>query len=450
MSVLWTVTVSCLAAAPWSAVEWPQFRGPQGDGITAARNLPLSWSETENVAWKTPIDGRGWSSPVVGDGVVWLTTAVEKTLSEAELEAKRKAAVAKNPQAATLTLVGGISLSAVAIDLDSGEVRHRIPLFEVADPDPIHSLNSYASPSPILIEDRLYCHFGTFGTACVETGTGRVVWKTRIPLDHAVGPGSSPVVYQDLMIIPCDGMQSQFVIALNTATGEVVWKRDRPPMEGTNGDLHKAFSTPLVVRHAGQDQVVAIGAQWVVAYNPLTGDEIWRVNHGAGFSNVPRPVAGEGVVYICTGFTKPEVWAIRLDGTGELTETHVLWKITRQAPAMPSPILVGEELYFLSDAGGVLTCVNAQSGEQVWQHRLGGNFSASPILADGKLYFASREGKVTVMKPGKQFEELASNELDGALMASPVALDGLLLLRTPTHLYRIGSGAGAAAAAVSE
>jgi outer membrane protein assembly factor BamB len=430
--------VLCLFALPasaWAEVEWPQFRGPQGDGRAAVQRAPLKWSETEHVAWKTPVPGRGWSSPVIGDGVLWVTTAIEKPADEAQL-ARAKLKLVLNPLAKEMSIVGTVLLHAVGVDVATGKVLHDVPLFEVRSPPAVHSLNSFASPSPILDGQRLYCHFGTFGTACVNAAAGQVVWKTTLPNEHSVGPGSSPVLFRDRLIVPCDGTESQQVVALDVDTGKEVWKTKRPKMTGTVGDLHKAFSTPLMVEHEGKPQAIAVGAQWVVAYDPGTGDELWKVRFGEGFSNVPRPIVGNGMVYICTGYMQPQLWAIKLGGKGDVTETHVAWQVRKQVPAMSSPILVDDLIYMITDQG-VLTAVDALTGETAWQQRVSGNYSASPLFAGGKLFLSNREGRTTVIAPGRQYQEVAANDVDGQLMASPVALEGALFLRTPTHLYRI-------------
>ncbi len=427
---------AALALTLTAGVEWPQFRGPNGDGHASAVSLPTEWSEERSVAWKSAIPGRGWSSPVIGDGLVWVTTAVEHEAAPEELAAK-KAKLSGNPMANQMTFVGSISLRAVALAAETGKLVHDIPLLDVKDPHPVHSLNSYASPSPVLVEQRLVCHFGAYGTACVNAADGKILWKADLPNDHSVGPGSSPIVFEDLVIIPCDGADTQYVAALDLFTGKPVWKAPRPPMTGDKGDLHKAFSTPYLAEINGQSQAIVVGAQWVVAYEPRTGKEIWRLNHGAGFSNVPRPIVGHGLIYICTGFMRPELVAIRETARGEIGESDVLYRVKRQIPAQPSPILVGKELYVVSDQG-IATCLEALTGEQLWQERVEGNYSGSPLAADGKLYFSNREGQTTVIRPGRKYELLAVNQLDGQLMASPAAIDGALFLRSESHLYRIG------------
>lgn len=437
----WAVSLASVLAA---GVEWPQFRGPNGDGHAAAVNLPSEWSEKQNLVWKTAIPGRGWSSPVIGDGLIWVTTAVEHQATPAELQAQ-KTKLSGNPMASQMTLVGSITLRAVALDAKTGQVVRDIKLFDVKDPQPVHSLNSYASPSPVLTENRLVCHFGAFGTACINTADGDILWKADLPNDHSVGPGSSPIVFEDFVIIPCDGADTQYVAALDLLTGKPAWKTQRPPMTGDKGDLHKAFSTPYLAEINGQPQAIIVGAQWVVAYEPRTGREVWRLNHGAGFSNVPRPVVGNGCIYICTGFMRPELVAIRETARGEIGESDILFRVKRQIPAQPSPVLVGQEIYVVSDQG-IATCLDALTGEQHWQERVEGNYSGSPMAADGKLYFSNREGQTSVVKPGRRFELLAVNQLDGQLMASPAAIDGALFLRSESHLYRVGKSAEAGAA----
>lgn len=419
--------------------EWRQFRGSDGQGrYVEGTNLPTSWSESKNVIWKAAIPGRGWSSPVFADSTIWLTSAIEHPLTGKELEDARAKKLDKNPLAKQMEVLGSVTLHAIGVNPQTGSVERNIKLFTATELEPIHSLNSFASPTPILDGDRLYCHFGELGTACLNTRTGEILWTAQLSSKHSVGPGSSPVLYQDVLIVPCDGTDQQYVVALNKMTGKEAWKTKRPEMTGTDGDVHKAFSTPLLVSAGGKDQVVIPGAQWVVAYDPRDGKEIWRVNHGDGFSNVPRPIAGHGMTYICTGYMSPQLWAIALDGHGDVTKTHVKFKITKQVPTMPSPILVDDQLYFVSDQG-VATSVDAVTGKPVWTKRLSGNYSSSPLFSDGQLFFSSQEGKTTIIRPGRQYDEVAVNSLDGQLMASPAVLENSLLLRSQSHLYRIGS-----------
>lgn len=418
------------------AAEWPQFRGPKGDGVSATAKLPTTWSETENIRWKVETPGRGWSSPVVADGRIWITSAIEREIDRKLQEKYRSEKFAKNPMKTDLNIVGEISLRLVGFDADSGDLVLDRELLSVKLPQPVHSLNSYASPSPVWHNGRIYCHFGTFGTVCYDIEAAQIVWQQELPLEHSVGPGSSPVIVADRLVIPCDGADQQYVIALDTETGETMWKTERPPMTGTSGDLHKAFCTPLVINVDGQQQVVVVGAQWVVSYDPADGKELWKVRHGEGFSNVPRPVFGHGMIFMSTGYTRPEMWAIRVDGQGDVTKSHVVWKVPKQIPTMPSPVLVGNELFFVNDQG-VASCLDALTGEQRWQKRVEGNYCASAWAADGKVYFANREGKTAVVRDGAEYERLADNQLDGQIFATPAILGDALLLRTDTHLYRI-------------
>ena len=434
--IIVTALAAMVTCSLTHAAEWRQFRGPDGQGHADAKNLPAMWSETENVLWKTEIPGRGWSSPVFADKTIWMTTAVEEPLTGDELE-QAKAKLAGNPMAKQLSLVGAVTFRAISIDAATGKVLSNFELLQAKNPPPVHSLNSYASPTPILDGNLLLCHFGELGTACLDTDTGEVKWKAKLPSDHGVGAGSSPVVSGDLFIVPCDGTDQQYVVALNKLTGDQVWKTKRPKLKGFVGDFHKAFASPLLVHAAGRDQVIVPGAQWVVAYDPKTGAEIWKVRHGEGFSNVPCPVIAGDLVCICTGFMQPHLVAIKLGGEGDVTDSHIAWRISKQVPAMPSPVVVGDQIYYVTDQG-VASSADTKTGEVVWSKRIAGNYSASPLYADGKIYFGNQEGKTTVIRPGKEYDEVAVNTLDGRHMASPAVFDESLLLRTNTHLYRIG------------
>ena len=382
--------------------DWPQFRGPTGQGVSEEKGLPLTWSETKNVRWKVAIPGRGWSSPVVQGERIWLTTATEE----------------------------GKSLRAIAVDLNTGAIIQNVEVFRLKSARLVNSKNSFASPTPVVEGDRVYLHFGAFGTACI-TQSGEIVWKTRLEYDNGQhGTGGSPVIYEDLLIVSCDGNDVQFVVALDKTTGKVRWKKTR---EG-----YQAYSTPLVVSLPGGDQVISPGAFRAIAYEPRTGKEIWQVKYGEGFSNVPRPVYGHGLVFICTGFQQASLLAIKPDGHGDITKSKIEWRLDRGVPFTPSPLLVGNELYMVSD-NGIATCVDAKTGQELWRARLGGNHSASPIYADGKIYFLSEEGESVVIAPGRELKHLATNQLDGPTLASMAVSSGSLFIRSQTHLYRISN-----------
>lgn len=423
---------------------WPQFRGPDGNGISQTESLPTRWSETENVTWKTPLPGRGWSSPVITEqGKIWVTTAIEH-FPESEEEKERILAEAGLPanHFASRQVAISIKLQALELDWETGKLERTVDLFEIVAPDPIHSQNSYASPTPVLEGDRLYCHFGTFGTICLDLKSGKEVWQRRIPLVHAVGPGSSPYVIGDLLILICDGVDAQYVTALDKNTGESVWRTDRPEMRAEDGDQRKSYCTPIsLTDKRGRSQLVCMGSQWLVSYDPATGEEIWRLDHGDGFSVVPRPVydSTRGLILFATGFGKPQLWAVRPEGDGDITESDLVeWKEPSRMPARPSPLLVGEDVFVIQD-GGVATFLDAATGTIHWADRVGGNYSSSPLLADGRIYIGSHEGKVAVITPARQsLQIVAENQLDGGVYASPAALDGALLIRTDQALYRIG------------
>ncbi|MEM9657811.1 MAG: PQQ-binding-like beta-propeller repeat protein, partial [Planctomycetota bacterium] len=336
-----------LVASPLNGAEpvssWPQFRGPGGQGHAAA--APLRWSEGENVVWKTELPGRGWSSPIVVDGRVWLTSAIETEAAGAELDSLLEPLQGR-PGADQMAAVSKIDLWVMEFDWATGQPLRKMKAFTVERPDPIHGFNSHSSPTPVYDDGRLFCHFGTYGTACIDVKSGETLWRTKLELEHGVGPGSSPALCDDLLIIPCDGMERQFIAALDKRTGKTVWSTPRPPIRIENGDMRKAFSTPLVVEVDGRRQVVVPGAQWFAAYDPVNGEEIWRVDHGAGFSNVPRPVFDGERLYLCTGFSHPELVAIHPDGSGDVTETHVAWRWRRQVPTIPSPVVVDGLVFF--------------------------------------------------------------------------------------------------------
>ncbi len=386
-----------------STEGWPEFRGPTGQGHSSSNHLPLTWSETENIVWKAPIPGRGWSSPVLLEREIWVTAAAE----------------------------GGKSLRAVAIDSDDGSLLHDIEVFRIPEPPAIHEKNGYASPTPILEGDRIYVHFGAQGTAAVDR-SGNVVWKTQqLQYKYGNGSGGSPALVGDLLIINCDGTDRQYVVALDKNTGQVRWKRER-----VDGD--QAYSTPLAIRVGESEQVISTGGNRASAYDPRTGEELWWIHYQA-FSLVPRPVLGEGLVYITTGpgsGSPTALIAVVLGGKGDVTDSHVAWKWTKGVSRIASPLLVGDELYFVRD-NGILTCLDAKTGQPHYRQRLNGEFSASPIYAAGRIYWLSESGETVVIEPGANYKELARNQLDSATLASPAVVGDALFIRTESHLYRI-------------
>ena len=316
---------------------------------------------------------------------------------------------------------GGLSLRALAFDAVSGAGLVDVEVFRIGSPGARNQKNSHASPTPIVDGDRVYVHFGADGTAALDT-KGKVLWTARLRYESQHGNGGSPVLYRDLLIVSCDGNGGDaYVVALDTATGKIRWKTNR------RRPADQAYSTPLVIRVGDRDQLVSTGAYRAAAYDPLTGEEIWRVSYDDGFSNVPRPVFGHGLVFLGTGFNTPKLMAVRPDGRGDVTRTHVAWTVARGAPYTPSPILVGDELYYVSDTGSPLVGRCEDRG-MIWQHRLGGNYSASPVFADGRLYFVSEEGVTTVLLPGPSPRVVATNRLDGSTLASMAVSNGSIFI----------------------
>jgi len=406
--ILFFLIILIVATSAVYADNWPEFRGPTNNGHAKSSNLPLKWSEKQNIKWKVPIHDRGWSTPVVWGDQIWMTTASED----------------------------GKQMYAVCVSLKTGEMIHDVKIFDNENLPRIASMNSYASPSPVIEEGKVYVHFGSFGTACLNTNSGDVLWQRRdIICDHEEGPGSSPVLFENLLILTMDGGDVQYLEALDKKTGKTVWKTNRSTDWPEENDYRLAFGTPLIVDISGNPQLVTTGSKSAWSYDPNTGNEIWQVRY-AGWSNSSRTVAHEDMVYINTGFDDPQLWAVRLGGKGDVTDSHVVWKIEKDAPKIPSPIIFDGLIYMTSDKG-ILTCHDAVSGELFWREGLGGTYIASPIYANGAIYFFDHKGKTTVIKPGKTFELLAENQLDDGFMASPAVFGNSLILRTKTHLYRI-------------
>ncbi|MEZ6147158.1 MAG: PQQ-binding-like beta-propeller repeat protein [Planctomycetaceae bacterium] len=395
---------------------WWQFRGPKGDGQTTATDLPLEWDESRNVVWKTAIHDRGWSSPVIWGDQIWLTTATED----------------------------GHRLFAVCVNKDTGEIVHDLHLFDVDEPMRITEENTYATPTPVIEEGRVFVHFGTYGTACIDTTTGEILWTRRdLNCDHeaGAGPASSPTLIDGNVVVHVDGRDVQYIIALNRETGETVWKTPRS-IDFADIPLHhrKAFCMPVVIPRGEDVQIISPGGRALYAYD-LSGRELWRMQH-RGWSVAPRPVYGHGLLFAIIDRDQPELWAIRPDGNGDVADTHVVWKEYKGMPQRASPLLV-DNLLYLINRDGIATCLEATTGKLVWKERLPGKYSASPIDAPDRIYFFNEEAQTTIIRPGRTPDIIATNTLDPhPLLASP-AIDGnALILRTESFLYRIESEAG--------
>ena len=407
----WILLATTQPTGTLADIQWPAFLGPHQNGHAAAQPLPTDWSENHHVRWRTAIHGQGWSSPVIWDDQIWLTTASED----------------------------GKQMSVLCVDKRSGQIEHDVQLLENAEPRFKHKMNSYASPTPVVERGRVYVSFGSYGTACLDTASAQVRWQRRdLPCNHWRGPGSSPILYHDLLILHFDGYDHQYVIALDKDTGQTVWKTDREiDYQTDDGDIMKAYCTPVVATLDGVDQLISPTSKATIAYHPATGKEIWRVRYDQ-FSATARPLVGKDLLYLNTGFSKAQLLAVRTGGSGDITDTHVQWVAKKGIGSKPSSLLIDQLLYVVHD-NGVMSCLDAQTGEPRWVHRLGGNFSASLLYAGGLIYACSEEGKTTVLRPGRAYDEVSVNQLDHGFMASPAVSDGALYLRSRTHLYRIQS-----------
>jgi outer membrane protein assembly factor BamB len=420
-----SILIILSTGSPAARADWPEFRGPSSDGHASdpkTGDFPLNWSETNNIKWKTEIPYRGWSTPVVLGGQVWVTTASED----------------------------GHDFFAIGLDAETGKILFNEKVFHSDNPEPLGngaSMNCYATPSPVIEPGRVYVHFGSFGTACLDTGTGKVLWKRDdLPCRHYRGPSSSLISFENLLVLTMDGADLQYHAALDKKTGQTVWKTARsaiwndenlPGQMAKDGDLRKAHSTPLIAMVSGKPQMFSAGAKAAYGYDPRTGKELWKVHH-SDYSVAPRPLFDRGLAFLVTGLTKCELWAVKTDGQGDVTDTHVAWKLKTHVGKYASPILVDGLIYTAAEESFV-TCMEETTGEVVWTERIGGKYAASPIYAGGRLYFFSQDGTTRVLKPGRTLEILATNTLANGFMASPAADGKAFFLRTRTHLYRVES-----------
>jgi outer membrane protein assembly factor BamB len=405
------LTVSILAAATAAETQWPQFRGPTAQGLSKATGLPTNWSPTDGVKWKAEVPGAGWSSPVLLNDRLYLTSAVAQPGQDT-------------------------TLHALCLDAKTGR---QIWDTEVFKPEPgavaaMHRKNSPASATPIVTPDRLYVHFGHLGTAALDL-QGKILWRqTDLKYTPVHGNGGSPELIGDLLVFSADGPPDPFLAALDAKTGALRWKT---PRDKTAKKLF-SFSTPLTIQVEGKTQLISQSSGYVAAYDPQNGAVIWRVRYGEGYSVVPRPAYAHGLLFVSSGFDQPTLYAINPTGAqGDVTDTAVVWTQKKGAPLTPSPLIVGDEIYLMAD-NGILTCADARSGNNHYTQRLQGGFSSSPLFADGKIYVQNETGTGYVLKSGKEFQQLAQNDLGEKTLASYAAADSALYIRTETHLYRMG------------
>lgn len=428
-----TVLLSITSLSP-AADRWPAWRGPTGQGHSDATGLPVSWSQTENVAWKVKIPGKGWSSPVVENGQVWVTTAIDRPASKEDAERRRKTSTNSQP----LTISASVSLRAVGVDLRTGELLRDVEVLTEKNPQMIHVENSYATPTPIIENGRLYCYYGPSGIACLDTRSGKVLWSNRsLRVEHENGPGSSPVLWNNVLIVHCDGIDKQYIVAIDKNTGKVAWKTPRSGELRENPQMRKSYATSLVTSVNGTTQILSPAADWMYGYDPKDGRELWKLNYGElGFSNAARPVVGHGLIYVCTGYMRSQLLAIRVDDRAGEPVPTVVWRGKKQIPNVASPLVIGEEIYLASDSG-IASCLDARTGKNHWTARIGKKIWASPLHADGRIYFFNRDATTTVIAAGKSFKKLSVNQLEGEQIATAAAVDGALILRTDHAMYCI-------------
>jgi outer membrane protein assembly factor BamB len=413
MKCVLRLVILCALSATGTATEpeWNQFRGGHGDGTSTATGIPTTWSETSNVAWKTAIWGKAWSSPVTWKNRIWLTTAT----------------------------VDGHRLAVICLDRNTGTVLHDKTVFKPVKPQYSHPFNSYASSTPWVEDGRVYIHYGSLGTACLDSDTCEVIWKRNdLPCDHFRGPASSVSIHGNLLFLPFDGSDLQYVVALDKQTGKTLWRTDRNVDFGGKGGAHrKAFGTARVIIHRGRTQVVVPGAMATMSYDPTSGKELWRVIHGGANASCP-PLFQNGVLYFNSGDVSNKLLAVRPDGHGDVTNTHVNWSTMRGVPSRPSVLLVDQSIYMVNNTG-VASCVDIATGETRWTTRLTGKYSASPILVGDRIFCLEEERgicHVFTANP-RGYRRVATNTLDGSFMASPAVSGRLLILRSRTHLYGI-------------
>ena len=398
------------------AENWPCFRGPTRQGISNEKDVPLEWSQTSNVVWKRPIPGEGWSSPIVFDDRVFVTTATD----------------------------GGASFRLLCLDRLTGTVLWNKQVLR-QNPGHKQNFNSYASSTPVTDGQRVYV-LAFDGTLAAVSMEGSVIWSHReFEYYSEHGLGVSPILYRDLLIVPFDGSSSgpdrklgwqkpwdkALILALDKNTGEVRWR-------GRRGSSRIAHITPQVLSENGRDQLVSSAGDVVQGFDLKTGERIWTVS-SPGEGVVPSVVIGDGLIFTTSGFGDSTIRAVRTGGKGDVTKTHIAWESTDDVSKIPSMLYVRPFLFLVTETG-VAKCLKAETGEEIWRERLGGRYSASPIWADGRIYFLSEKGKTTVVQAGGEFKVLAENELNEKCGASPAVSQKHIFIRSKNNLYCIGRG----------
>jgi outer membrane protein assembly factor BamB len=397
--------------------NWTHFRGSGLNGHALVKNAPLNWGESSNIDWKVPVKGLGWSSPVVYEDQIWLTSAARD----------------------------GKEFYTFCFDFETGKLLDEKTIFTSEDPQRIHSTNSYATPTPCIEKGYVYVHFGSFGTACINTRTYEVVWKRDdLPCEHMQGPASSPVIYKDMLILHLEGTKDPYVVSLNKRTGELIWKSVRPPeiYDPIQPVYRKSYQTPIIIEVNGRDLMISNSAFMCFAHDVYTGEVVWTVEYGYD-STVSMPLYHNGIVYVNSGWifleNKPSFtrqYAIDPSGEGDVTDTHVKWIYEDEVPQIPTPVIVDNRMYMVHDRG-MVTCLDIQTGKPVWKEKLSGNFNSSPVYAGGNIYFINVKGECTIIKPGDKFQIVAENNIGETVKTLPVFVRDRMILRTEKNLFLI-------------
>ena len=413
--------------------NWPQWRGPAGAGISIETRLPSEWSETRNIRWKTPISGRGHSSPIVWNNKIFLTSSIEGPIVPGAEAVRhiRKGEEYRHPDSEGAD--HSYQLKLFCLDVETGKILWDKTVYEGTVYDNRHKKNTYASTTPATDGQYIYLSFEAEGLYCYDF-TGKRIWKTSLGkiAKGGMGPGTSPVLYENLVILQCDQEygEGSFIAAVDKKTGKEVWRVAR--------SHRRSWSTPLLIKTATRMELVASGAESVIAYDPATGKELWRAP-GVVSNPIPSPVAANDLVFVSAGSETKRALAIRVGGTGDLTNTSsIVWSYDKGTAYVPSPILYGEHLYLLTDAGAI-TCLEAKTGRVIYQARLpiAARFTASPVAFDGKILIISEDGDGFIMRAGPTPEVLNVNSLGEPVFASPAIADGRLLIRGSNNLYCI-------------
>ncbi len=414
--LLFVIVTMPLEIFPQYSNSWTHFRGSRLNALAEPGNYPVHWNDSTNIIWKTELNGRAWSSPVVLDNRIWCTNAN----------------------------VQGTELSMVCIDYKTGNVLYNQLLFSPGQVFRKHAVNSYATPTPCVEKDFVYVHFGRYGTACIESSTGKKVWeRTDLQCEHVQGPGSSLVLFKDKLIVHMEGTDTQFIYALDKRTGEVIWKSERPqeyynPIDNIG---KKAYITPIIISVNGRELLISNGSAVCQAFDIETGEEVWRIPQGVD-STISMPVVYDGIVYFYTSFVVPpegekycELLAVDPNGMGDISETNIIWRVKSPILQLLTPVIYNK-LLFTIDSESNLICLDALSGKEIWTDKLKGKFHSSPVIANEKLYFNSTRGDGFVYNASKEKLRLSENKLPGEIWATPVFLDGSMVMRTSEYLYR--------------